>query len=156
MYALDGDTAVSLDHLEHDIIRGKFEDARIHCAINCASIGCPMLKSFVIDVDDLDDLSTEFVNEDRNVNIDEINKKIKLSQIFEWYKEDFELFYDKRSDGDIGNEFEGNKLLYFIWNYSNCELRNDVNLAMPENYEIEYIPYDWNLNNNDSVKQLNA
>ena len=95
LYSLDGNKAISLDNLEHDIIRGKFKDARIHCAINCASIGCPKLKSFVINTDHLDDLSIEFVNELRNVNIDKVNQKIKLSQIFEWYKDDFELFYEK-------------------------------------------------------------
>lgn len=145
MYILDGDRTISLDHLEHNIIRDKFKDARIHCAINCASNGCPKLQSFVIDVKDLDRLCQEFVNQEMNVFIDKTNKIIRLSQIFKWYEQDFQMFYNQQSDENKAL-FKNNKLLYFIFKYANQKLKDDIKLIIANDFKIEWISYDWSLN----------
>ena len=144
LYELDGKDDVSLDHLEHQLIRAQFKDARIHCAINCASVGCPTLQSYVIDVQHLDDLCKEFVNNSNNVMVDMEKRQIKLSKIFEWYSADFEMFYDQREDQSEAR-FDEQKQLYFIWKYANEELKGHIVDGMKGGFGIEFVPYDWSL-----------
>lgn len=83
--------ALTLNDIEHGIIRPVFDDARIHYAVNCASIGCPNLtaEAFVgarLDVQ-LNAAARDFVNHPRGVSID--GDRVILSKIFGWYQQDF-------------------------------------------------------------------
>jgi hypothetical protein len=84
----------SLDEIEHEMIRapGVFDDPRIHCAVVCASIGCPMLRNeaFVPERLDaqMDDAMKRFLS-DRKRNRFE-NGTLSVSKIFDWYRKDFE------------------------------------------------------------------
>lgn len=82
---------VSLDDIEHQVLRPIFKDPRIHYAVNCASIGCPNLQPMPFEVDlldrQLDDAAIEFVNHRRAVQIDD--GQVITSSIYQWFKEDF-------------------------------------------------------------------
>lgn len=118
---LDGHT-YSLNQIEHDIIRPKFNDPRIHFAVNCAARSCPPLLNVVYRGDELDqqlDSRTKmFLN---NSLYNELSKNsLRLSNIFDWYKKDF------------GN------IIDFINKYAKITIDSDA--------IIRYKSYDWKLN----------
>ncbi|MDC1451778.1 DUF547 domain-containing protein [Vicingaceae bacterium] len=81
----------SLNNIEHDILREKFFDPRIHFAVNCASISCPKLSNtayFAEGLDGkLDKAAKEFINNSSKNNI--TADKAQISKLFDWYKDDF-------------------------------------------------------------------
>lgn len=88
------DDPLSLDDVEHGILRPRFEDARVHVAVNCASISCPPLRAeaFVAERLDeqLDDQARRFVADGRRNVIDRAKGELRLSSIFDWFGDDFE------------------------------------------------------------------
>ena len=118
---------MSFNHLEKDIIRPKFNEPRIHFALNCASRSCPPLNPEAFRADKLDSqlerLSVAFVNSSRGVDYSSEKKAAALSAIFNWYKDDF-----KSVGGPIA----------FINQRRSLPLPNDV--------KITYQNYDWSLN----------
>lgn len=84
---------LSLDELEHKILRVRFADARMHAAINCASLGCPPLRAEAFTADkleqQLDQQMRAFVNDARRNRFDPKAGRAELSQIFEWFEADF-------------------------------------------------------------------
>jgi Protein of unknown function, DUF547 len=82
---------LSLDEIEHERLRPVFQDARIHFAVNCASIGCPMLReeAFVPErlEAQLSEQTQRFLS-DRTRNRVE-GGQLKISKIFDWYGGDF-------------------------------------------------------------------
>ncbi len=83
--------ALSLNDIEHRVLRPLFKDPRIHYAVNCASLGCPNLAAGVYTGGQinamLDAAQHRFVNDPRGVRLQ--NDALVLSQIFEWYRGDF-------------------------------------------------------------------
>jgi hypothetical protein len=84
--------SLSLDDIEHKILRAAFKDARVHYALNCASIGCPDLRSEAFNGADLDAAldaaARAYVNHPRGVRFDGKGKPV-VSAIYKWFKEDF-------------------------------------------------------------------
>lgn len=82
---------VSLDDIEHRILRPIWQDARIHYGVNCASIGCPNLPPTAFTADNTDELlekgAREFVNSPRGVRVE--NGKLTVSSIYVWFRSDF-------------------------------------------------------------------
>ncbi len=121
---------LSLDEFEKKIIRPTFKDARVHMALNCASGGCPMLPRYAFTPEKVDEQLSEqakkFCNEKRNVDFDPATKKLKLSHIFDWYKDDF------------GKAPE--KVIAWINNWRAPDAK------LPTDAKIEYVDYDWTLN----------
>ncbi len=131
----------SLDDIEHGLIRGsgRYNDPRIHFAVNCASIGCPALRAEAYEGSSLDrqlDEQTALFLADRSRNRVDADS-IKLSSIFKWYRGDFE------------KGWRGfNRLEDFLLVHA-----DDLGLstAMAEKLgagdaDIEYLDYDWRLN----------
>ena len=88
-----GDEKMSLNYVEHQILRKFFEEPRIHFAINCASISCPNLRNeayvaFKIDAQLTN--QTQIFLKDSTKNIITSNA-LHLSKIFQWYSGDFSL-----------------------------------------------------------------
>jgi len=89
------DDDLSLDDVEHEILRPTFEDARVHAAVNCASIGCPPIfgRAFVGEEEQLErqlDIVIRFFLRDRRRNrFDEANNRVYISEIFSWFEDDF-------------------------------------------------------------------
>lgn len=82
---------LSLDDIEHRIVRPIFGDNRVHYALNCASIGCPNLQRRAYTRDNLEELletgAREYINNPRGVRFD--GDELIVSSLFEWYEEDF-------------------------------------------------------------------
>jgi hypothetical protein len=120
-----GAKSITLTQLENDILRG-YGDARIHFAINCAASSCPRLMNKAYDAKTLDNDLTRmtkiFIN-DLSANIIK-EKKIQISKIFEWYAIDFKS--------------KNQTLIDFINKYSKVQVN--------QNAKIEYLTYNWNLN----------
>ena len=83
--------SLSLNDIEHRILRPIWSDPRIHYAINCASLGCPNLAAQAYTADNttglLDDAASAFVNHSRGVTF--ADGKLQLSSIYKWFQVDF-------------------------------------------------------------------
>jgi len=122
--------ALTLNHIEHRILRPLYGDYRVHFAVNCASLGCPNLSAQVFTVDHLeamlDDAARQFIAHPRGVRFE--SNKLVLSSIFEWYESDFGACYAD--------------LLTTLAQHADASLAEKLNLhRKPAVYE-----YDWRLN----------
>jgi hypothetical protein len=83
--------SLTLDDVEHRILRPIWDDPRIHYAVNCASIGCPNLQPVAFTRENADDLMTQgaesYVNHPRGVAIS--GNRMTVSSIYNWFQEDF-------------------------------------------------------------------
>jgi hypothetical protein len=88
---VEGET-LSLDNIEHDILRVDFATPYIHYMVNCASFGCPNLRAELWTADGLDadqkTAAAAFINSDRGVKIRK-DGRIAVSKIYNWFSEDF-------------------------------------------------------------------
>ena len=84
-------TQVSLDDIEHRILRPIWRDPRIHYAVNCASIGCPNLMATAFTATNADALlnkgARDYVNSPRGVRVE--NGRVIASSIYTWFQSDF-------------------------------------------------------------------
>jgi len=83
--------ALSLDDLEHGILRPVFRDPRVHYALNCASLGCPSLATEAFTGAkleyQLDAAARAFINDPRGVNASA--NTLRVSSIYSWFQDDF-------------------------------------------------------------------
>ena len=139
---------VTLDHIEHGILRKEFNEPRIHAAINCASISCPDLRNEAYTADRLDsqlsDASSIFVNsKSKGVLIDKESGKVRISKIFKWFGEDFYKSYS--SETFMLRSSKQNGSLGYIVEYIDDDEKKYI---LEGNYKLKYLPYDWGLNEN--------
>lgn len=121
--------ALSLDDIEHRIIRPIWRDPRIHYALNCASLGCPNLQPKAFTAANLeallDQAARDFIGHPRGVRVS--GERVYVSRIYDWYQEDF-----GGADG----------VLAHIKTYAPPELTRSL-LRVYRRIEMEY---DWSLN----------
>lgn len=82
---------LSLDDVEHRILRPIWRDPRVHYAVNCAAVGCPSLRprafrAATLDAD-LDEAARAFVNDPRGVRVE--GGRVVASRIYAWFREDW-------------------------------------------------------------------
>ncbi len=121
-----GGTNTTLNDIENKLLRGIFpKEARFHFVLVCAGLGCPPIINEAYTPSKLESqLEKQTVTALNNPSFIQVNKnKVKISQIFEWYKGDFEQ--------------EG-KVTDFINKYKTEKL--------PLKAKVSYYPYDWTLN----------
>lgn len=120
----------NLVQIERDILRKKFQEPRIHFAIVCASIGCPLLRNNAYLPDrvreQLDEDARRFINNPDKVRYDFQTSTLYCSKIFKWYRQDFL------------------KVAPSVQEYINFYLQTDLPIATSTH--IKYLYYDWNLN----------
>ncbi len=84
-------TAISLDDIEHRILRPLWRDPRLHYVLNCASVGCPDLPSRAVTADGtetlLDAAARRYINHSRGARVD--GGRLVVSSIYDWFMEDF-------------------------------------------------------------------
>ena len=123
---------LTLDQIEHERLRGKrgFGEARVHFALNCASIGCPLLREEAYVGGQLEaQLERQTVRflSDRSRNRFDPKRGLALSPIFDWYRGDF-------AGGDLAR---------FLAPYAEALGASRESLAASE---IGFLDYDWRLN----------
>jgi hypothetical protein len=131
----------SLDDIEHDLIRGsgKYNDPRIHFAVNCASIGCPALRAEAYTAADLDAQlqaqTIRFLSDNTRNKVQ--GNTLSISSIFKWYGDDFALGF--RGSNSVGE---------FILQYPDAlKLLPAQQTALKnETMRIKFLDYNWDLN----------
>ena len=126
---INGDI-ITLDHIEHDILRPGFKDPRVHFVVNCASQGCPPLLSEPYRADileqQLDEMARAFINDSRHNRLE--GRTLYVNSIFKWFSEDFNNdvigFFSKYAREDLKKQLENNK----------------------SKIKVKYLDYDWSLN----------
>ncbi len=125
-YSLGG-KQITLNDVEHKLLRAEFKDARFHFVLVCGAVGCPPLinKAYLPDT-----LEAQLENQTKialNGSFLKVNtkkKRIEGSEILKWYKEDFTT--------------NGISEIEFINKYRTEKIPND--------FKLSYFPYNWNLN----------
>ena len=121
---------VSLNDIEHRILRPIWQDNRIHYAVNCASLGCPNIQSQAFTSQNLDMLlekaASDFINHPRGVSF--TRNRMRVSSIYFWFQADF-------GDSEKG-------IIQHLKKYLSPENLRKAN-AMQKKMSHQY---DWNLN----------
>ena len=129
----------NLDWIEHEQLRPKYQDPRIHAAIVCASIGCPALRPDAFTAAkleaQLEDGMRRFIG-DRTRNRYE-GGQLQVSSIFKWFKEDFEKGH--KGFGKIEDVFARYADLL-------SDNNTDREKIKARNVAIQHLDYDWSLN----------
>ncbi len=118
---------MSFNRLEKDIIRTRFDEPRIHFALNCASVSCPPLAAEPYVAAKLsvqfDAIARRFLNSSNGVRVPDGGRKVQVSKIFDWYKEDF-----AKAGGTVAvvNRYRKEKI--------------------PADAAIDFLDYNWALN----------
>lgn len=105
---------LTLNDIEHGILRPIWADDRIHFAVNCASISCPNLQPQAFTANNLDDLldsaARQYLQHPRGVRFDK--NRLVLSSLFKWYLDDFGINQDELLErlGDLLGDESGEKL----------------------------------------------
>ena len=127
-----GDELVSLNHIEHEILR-KMSEPRIHFAIVCASIGCPRLLNQAYTGEQLEEqlagIATDFFSRAGNLTVDAGNKTLRFSKILSWFGSDF---------GQTQTD-----QLRAVYNYLPQEAQAVLSAG---GYRVDFLEYNWNLN----------
>jgi hypothetical protein len=126
---------LTLDQIEHERLRGKrgYGEPRVHFAVNCASIGCPMLREEAyagakLEVQ-LEEQAVRFLSDRTRNRYDAPARRLAVSAIFDWYAGDF-------SGGDIAG---------FLVRYAGALGAGPDELSGGR-IGIEFLDYDWRLN----------
>lgn len=122
--------SLTLNDIEHRILRPIWKDPLIHYGVNCASLGCPDLRARAYTGDRVDeqlaDNARAFVNDARGVELD--GGRLQVSSIYVWFQADF-------GDSDAG-------VIRHLRRYAEPDLRD----ALGQVDEIDDDAYDWALN----------
>lgn len=128
-----------LDWIEHEQLRPKYQDPRIHAAVNCASIGCPALRNEAFTAAKLDaqleDGMVRFMGDKTRNKVE--GGKAQVSMIFKWFREDFEKGHKGFS-----------KVEDVLAKYAE-HLSSDASVQgqlRAKSLSVSHLDYDWSLN----------
>jgi hypothetical protein len=127
---------MSLDDIEHGLLRRRYGDARVHYAVNCASVSCPMLREEAYTATrleaQLEEQARRFLS-DRSRNRVR-GERLEVSKIFEWFREDFEpleRYFARHAAALADHAAEQDKIA-------------------ARSLSIRFLDYDWSLNDSRS------
>lgn len=124
---------VSLDHIEHEIIRPRFQEPRVHFALNCSAMSCPPLRGEPYTANTLEEelarATTEFINDGKNNFF--VGRVLYVSKIFDWFSEDFP-----------------DDLPHWLKRYARGTLFESLDDTDNNggSLRVDYLDYDWSLN----------
>ncbi len=132
LYPKLGKEKLTLNDIENKILRPDFKDARVHAAVNCASKGCPPLRAEAFTAAKLDAQLDEqvkaWLSDAARNRFDRAKPKLELSQVFEWFAEDFQQ--------------ESGSVRAWIARFR----PDDKEWLASTKLEVKYVEYDWALN----------
>ena len=134
---------MSLDNIEHDTLRakGRYDDPRVHFAVNCASIGCPALREEAFSAERLEaqlaEQAQRFMADRSRNRYNAATRRLEVSKIFDWFGADF-------SAGDRGITSE----TAFFARYADqlADAPADREVVRAQRAEVGFMDYDWKLN----------
>jgi hypothetical protein len=137
---------VTLWNIEHEILRKKFNEPRIHMAMVCAAMGCPPLRGEPYEGDrldeQLDDQTRRFLGDSAKFKIDSRKGTVYLSEILKWFADDFVRKHSpKRNIGRHDKKMSA--VLNFVAPYLSDSQKKYV---LAGKFKIKYVDYDWSLN----------
>lgn len=137
---------MTLDQIEHEVLRKEFDDPRIHAAIVCAADGCPPLRAEAFRAADvqrqLEDQGRRILGAMHRFRIDRERSVVYLSPILTWFSEDF--VNRCGALGRIGNlNAKDSAALHFASQFVAPE---DAEYILTASYRVVYLSYDWSLN----------
>ena len=142
---------VSLNDIEHKMVRPVFREPRIHVALVCAARSCPAIRpeAYVGSrvLEQLQDQSRLFANSPTYVAFDQSKNELKLSPILSWYGDDWNECYPKGGKlewlhGLIDIDIKGNDELL----NAQKNLLQKIQDASDKKIKVSYFKYDWTLN----------
>jgi uncharacterized protein DUF547 len=123
-----GGISLTLNDIENKNLRAQFDDARFHFVLVCGALGCPPIISKAYTASNLENLleqqTIKALNDSSFVKVSD--KKVVISEIFQWYKVDF--VKEGRTEIDFLNDYRREKV--------------------PNDAKVTYYSYDWRLNSN--------
>lgn len=132
-----------LDAIEHEILRkeGVYDDPRVHVAVVCASIGCPMLRTdaftaATLDAQ-LDDGMTRFLGDRTRNRYNPQKRKLEISKIFDWYGKDFEKGHKGYTTVKATMARYADVL---------ADKPEDRAAVREQKVDVDFLDYDWALN----------
>jgi len=138
-----GGRVINLYQLEHEVIRARFQDPRIHFVLNCASGGCPALAPELPTGSELEQhlrqATRDFIGDSANVAVDHEARTLVLSAIFKWYEGDFLADLARHETG-----LSQRTLRSWLVQVAEGELQADLERAAE--YRVVFADYDWQLN----------
>jgi hypothetical protein len=137
---------ITLNVLEHGILRKQYIEPRLHMALVCAAKGCPPLRSEAYAAErlneQLDDQAIRFLGNPAALRIDRGNGVVYLSSIFKWYGDDFRARYAPTA-GFAGLNETNRAVANFCARYLSDAGRKFLEAG---GYAVKFIDYDWSLN----------
>jgi len=138
---------LTLDDIEHEILRKRYQEPLIHFGLVSASRSCPPLRQEPFEgpilMKQLHQAAQEFLlDPSRGVLIDEEQKLVSLSKIFDWFGEDFIPRYGGGKPAERYGEKVGASL-NFVSQYLPKEQKELIHRG---GYRVDFLPYDWTLN----------
>ncbi|WP_168210798.1 DUF547 domain-containing protein [Persicimonas caeni] len=136
---------LSLDDIEHGLIRPIYKDSRIHFAVNCASVGCPPLASWPYEgakIDkQLDQAAERTLGDERYARVE--GDKLYLTSVMNWYRPDF-----------VSDEFSpsAESLPLYAAKYGGEEVQKLVETREGEP-AVSFLKYDWALNDVEGARE---
>ena len=134
---------LTLDDIEHRILRPEFKEPRVHFAINCASVGCPPLaaepyRPLTLDAQ-LDAAARGYLSSERGLAIED--HTIRVTKILEWYGEDFVGRFAPHAAGKSDRVEQAVRGVVTQFGPPQA-----AELARNPSTRIRFLDYDWSLN----------
>jgi hypothetical protein len=140
----------SLDMIEHETLRkpGSFNEPRVHFAVNCASVGCPMLREEAYAASRLDaqleEQTRRFLSDRTRNRYNPQNSGLEVSEIFKWFKDDWTSGYR----GFEGKQPPMQSREQFFARYADLLADDPAHreVIRSQKADIRFLDYDWRLN----------
>lgn len=138
--------SVTLNVIEHEILRKEFADPRLHAAINCASASCPELRAEPYLGDRLEtqlmEAAAGFATSAARNQIDVAGKSLAASEIFSWFKEDFLKAYAPTGQF-AGLSGKSAAAAAFLATFGPPAAGTAIRAG---GFSVRFLSYDWTLN----------
>lgn len=127
---------LSLNQIEHELIRKRFREPRIHVALVCAAKSCPAIRSEAYAgtrlAKQLEDQSVQFANQAKYVTYDATSDTLKLSPLLDWYGGDWDQV--------------GGYLPWLAARVQDDAVKQAILRASRKETSVAFLDYDWSLN----------